>query len=157
MCFSFCIRSQLGHGFVCEGVRRKRINDYKVRKTECRFIDYLSIVFRQNQYGFIPSMDTCQGWQALCLVFSTSSFELLSKIRLSNNQLLSDFSWLRRLLITAVFGGDHTFHIEQLARNRVRFLHQQKLSGMLVPLAWGIGGTLIPIASTQHIHLDLAF
>jgi hypothetical protein len=42
--------------------------------------------------------------------------------------------WLGRLLFPGIFDGEHYFEIEELGPNRVRFIHGEKFSGILVPL-----------------------
>ncbi|WP_035985905.1 SRPBCC domain-containing protein [Leptolyngbya sp. KIOST-1] len=45
-----------------------------------------------------------------------------------------EFRWLGRLLIPGLFDGEHRFQIEPLGDNRVRFIHGETFSGLLVPL-----------------------
>jgi hypothetical protein len=47
-----------------------------------------------------------------------------------------ELSWLGRLLFPGIFDGEHCFEIEPLSDRRVRFLHSEKFSGLLVPLFW---------------------
>lgn len=46
-------------------------------------------------------------------------------------------AWLGRLLIPGLFDGEHSFEIKSLEGGGVRFFHQEKFSGLLVPLFWG--------------------
>ena len=45
-----------------------------------------------------------------------------------------EFRWLGRLLLPGLFDGEHSFIIESLEENRVRFLQGEKFTGVLVPL-----------------------
>jgi hypothetical protein len=47
-----------------------------------------------------------------------------------------ELSWLGRLLFPGIFDGEHRFEIESLSDRRVRFVHSEKFSGLLVPLFW---------------------
>jgi hypothetical protein len=51
----------------------------------------------------------------------------------------SEFRWKGRVMMPGVFDGEHYFIIEPLQENRVRFIHGEKFSGILVPL---FGGTI---------------
>lgn len=48
-----------------------------------------------------------------------------------------------RLLISSLFDGEHTFQIERLGPDRVRFIQQKRFTGTLVPSSAGSldGGT----------------
>lgn len=50
-----------------------------------------------------------------------------------------ELRWLGSLFIRGLFDGEHSFVIEQMAQDKVRFVHSEKFSGVLVPL---LGGTL---------------
>jgi hypothetical protein len=45
-----------------------------------------------------------------------------------------ELRWLGRLLMPGLFDGEHTFTIETLAANRVRFTQREVFTGLLVPL-----------------------
>lgn len=45
-----------------------------------------------------------------------------------------EFRWLGRLFISGLFDGEHYFRIEPIDDNRVRFLHGEIFSGLLVRL-----------------------
>jgi hypothetical protein len=47
-----------------------------------------------------------------------------------------EFKWLGHLFIPGLFDGEHTFKIESLSENKIRFIHKEKLKGILVPLLW---------------------
>lgn len=46
-----------------------------------------------------------------------------------------ELGWLGRLLIPGLFDGEHSFRIVALASNRVRLVHGERFSGLLVGLA----------------------
>jgi len=41
--------------------------------------------------------------------------------------------WIGRVLIRGFFDGEHSFGIEPLGENRVRFTHRERFSGLFVP------------------------
>ena len=45
-----------------------------------------------------------------------------------------ELRWLGRLGVPGVFDGEHAFRIEPLARGRVRFVQEERFSGVLAPL-----------------------
>ncbi|MSQ24153.1 MAG: SRPBCC domain-containing protein [Chloroflexi bacterium] len=45
-----------------------------------------------------------------------------------------ELRWLGQLLMVGLFDGEHRFAIEPLDPNRVRFLHEERLNGLLVPI-----------------------
>ena len=47
-----------------------------------------------------------------------------------------ELSWLGRVLFPGIFDGEHRFEIEPLSDQRVRFVHSEKFSGLLVRLFW---------------------
>ncbi len=47
-----------------------------------------------------------------------------------------EFRWLGHLLFPGVFDGEHIFQIEPTANGTVRFIHREKLGGLLVPMFW---------------------
>ncbi len=49
--------------------------------------------------------------------------------------------WYGRFLVPWLFDGEHTFRIESLSDNHVRFHHSETFSGVLVPLLWRTVGT----------------
>jgi hypothetical protein len=44
-----------------------------------------------------------------------------------------ELRWLGRFLFAGVFDGEHCFQIEPLSDRRVRFMHSEAFSGLLVP------------------------
>ena len=42
--------------------------------------------------------------------------------------------WLGHLLVAGLFDGEHIFEIEELDRDRVRFIQREVFKGLLVPL-----------------------
>ena len=50
-----------------------------------------------------------------------------------------EFRWLGKLLFKGLFDGEHSFIIEPISENKVRFIHAEKFNGILVSL---LGGTL---------------
>ena len=46
------------------------------------------------------------------------------------------FQWKGRLLLPGVFDGTHSFVIEPVSENKVRFIHSEQFSGLLVPFLW---------------------
>lgn len=47
-----------------------------------------------------------------------------------------ELRWLGRVIFPGIFDGEHRFQIEQLSDRRVRFIHSEKFSGLLVPFFW---------------------
>ena len=47
-----------------------------------------------------------------------------------------ELRWLGRFLFPGVFDGEHRFQIEALSDCRVRFVHSEVFSGLLVPFFW---------------------
>jgi hypothetical protein len=45
-----------------------------------------------------------------------------------------ELRWLGHLLVPGVFDGEHSFTIEPLEENRVRFIQREAFKGLLVPL-----------------------
>lgn len=50
-----------------------------------------------------------------------------------------EFRWFGKLLIRGLFDGDHSYLIEPVSENTVKFTHAETYKGILVPL---FGGTL---------------
>ncbi|MDJ0744624.1 MAG: SRPBCC domain-containing protein [Xenococcaceae cyanobacterium MO_167.B27] len=44
-----------------------------------------------------------------------------------------ELRWLGRFIIPGLFDGEHIFTIEPIAYDRVRFIHRESFSGLLVP------------------------
>ena len=49
--------------------------------------------------------------------------------------------WLGRLGLPGVFDGEHSFQIEPLGDNQVRFVQSERFSGILVPLVMAFIGS----------------
>jgi len=47
----------------------------------------------------------------------------------------SELRWLGHFLLPGIFDGEHYFQITQLAPRRVRFVHGERFSGLLIPFA----------------------
>jgi hypothetical protein len=47
-----------------------------------------------------------------------------------------ELRWLGRVIFPGIFDGEHCFQIEPLGDRRVRFVHSERFSGLLVPLFW---------------------
>jgi hypothetical protein len=47
-----------------------------------------------------------------------------------------EFRWLGRLIVPGVFDGEHIFEISPRGDDRVRFVHRECFSGVLVPILW---------------------
>ena len=45
-----------------------------------------------------------------------------------------ELGWLGRLGVPGLFDGEHRFHIEPLGPDRVRFVQEERFTGLLVPL-----------------------
>jgi hypothetical protein len=48
----------------------------------------------------------------------------------------TELRWLGRVIFPGIFDGEHRFQIEPLGDRRVRFVHSEQFSGVLVPLFW---------------------
>ena len=51
---------------------------------------------------------------------------------------LRELRWLGRVLIPGLLDGEHSFAIQALGPRRVRFLHAETFSGLLVPFFGGM-------------------
>jgi hypothetical protein len=45
-----------------------------------------------------------------------------------------ELRWQAKLLLSGLFAGDHSFTIEPIGKNKVRFIQHEVLTGLLVPL-----------------------
>ena len=45
-----------------------------------------------------------------------------------------ELRWLGHLWVPGLFDGEHSFTIEPLGEGRVRFIQQERFSGLLLPL-----------------------
>jgi hypothetical protein len=45
-----------------------------------------------------------------------------------------ELRWLGRMGVPGLFDGEHRFRIEPLGPDRVRFVHEEHFTGLLVPL-----------------------
>ena len=45
-----------------------------------------------------------------------------------------ELRWLGHLLVPGLFDGEHSFTIEPLEENRIRFVQREAFKGLLVPL-----------------------
>ncbi len=50
-----------------------------------------------------------------------------------------ELSWIGRLLVPGLMDGEHSFIIEELGSNRVRFIQSESFTGVLVPLMAAMG------------------
>jgi hypothetical protein len=48
----------------------------------------------------------------------------------------TELRWLGRVILPGIFDGEHRFEIQPLSDRRVRFVHSEKFSGLLVPFFW---------------------
>lgn len=56
-----------------------------------------------------------------------------SVVNVSENKL---FAWKGKLGTSGIFDGQHEFHIEPVADDKVRFVQREEFSGILVPILW---------------------
>jgi hypothetical protein len=56
------------------------------------------------------------------------------KPRVLNAEPNREFRWLGHLLVPGLFDGEHSFTIQPLEENRVRFVQGETFKGLLVPL-----------------------
>ena len=47
-----------------------------------------------------------------------------------------ELRWLDHLLFPGIFDGEHIFMIEVLEKSKILFRHDEKFSGILVPIFW---------------------
>jgi hypothetical protein len=47
-----------------------------------------------------------------------------------------ELRWLGHLGVPGLFDGEHGFRIERIGPERVRFVQEERLSGLLAPLLW---------------------
>src|SRR5437899_11146128 len=55
------------------------------------------------------------------------------KPKMINVETNRELSWLGRLFIPALFNGEHSFRTQALDAKGVRFVQQEKFTGLLVP------------------------
>jgi hypothetical protein len=48
----------------------------------------------------------------------------------------SELRWIGRFVMPGLFDGDHSFRIETIQPNRVRFIQTERFTGLLVALLW---------------------
>jgi len=48
-----------------------------------------------------------------------------------------ELRWIGRVLVRGIFDGEHYFKIEEISEEKIRFIHGENFSGVLVPLFWG--------------------
>lgn len=46
------------------------------------------------------------------------------------------FVWQGRVMFPGVFDGEHVFELEPLSATKIRFIHKETFSGVLVPMLW---------------------
>ena len=51
-----------------------------------------------------------------------------------NAEANRELRWLGHLLVPGLFDGEHSFTIQPLGKNRVRFVQREEFKGVLVPL-----------------------
>lgn len=56
--------------------------------------------------------------------------------RVVKNEPNLEFAWLGKLFVSGIFDGRHSFRIERLDENRVRFVQSEQFTGILVPIMW---------------------
>jgi hypothetical protein len=49
-------------------------------------------------------------------------------------ELDRELRWIGSLGVPGIFDGEHTFRIESISANRVRFVQEERFSGVLAPL-----------------------
>lgn len=49
-------------------------------------------------------------------------------------ELEREFRWLGRVLVAGVFDGEHALRLAPVSENACKFIHEEKFSGLLVPL-----------------------
>jgi hypothetical protein len=47
-----------------------------------------------------------------------------------------ELRWIGRLMLPGIFDGEHQFQIEPIGEGRIRLIHREVFSGLLVPLLW---------------------
>jgi hypothetical protein len=47
-----------------------------------------------------------------------------------------ELRWIGRLMLPGIFDGEHRFQIEPIGEGRIRLIHSEIFSGLLVPLLW---------------------
>lgn len=63
-----------------------------------------------------------------------------------------ELRWLGRLYIPGIFDGEHTFKIEPLSENKVRFIQQEKFRGLIVPFS----GSLLESTKNSFFEMNQA-
>ena len=56
---------------------------------------------------------------------------MLFKPLILNKEANTELRWLGHLFIPGLFDGEHYFHLEELEKDRTRFVHGEKFSGIL--------------------------
>lgn len=47
-----------------------------------------------------------------------------------------EFRWRGRILFPGIFDGEHIFQLNPVSEEVTRFIHREKISGLLVPILW---------------------
>jgi hypothetical protein len=61
-----------------------------------------------------------------------------------------ELRWHGQLLLSGLFAGEHSFTIEPIGKNKVRFIQQEVFTGLLVPLF-----VLVLQARTRRVFEDM--
>lgn len=61
-----------------------------------------------------------------------------------------ELRWRGQLLLSGLFAGEHSFTIEPIGKNKVRFIQQEVFTGLLVPLFM-----LVMQAGTRRVFEDM--
>ena len=65
-----------------------------------------------------------------------SLVKLKFKVELVACEPNKEFRWVGRLLLPALFAGDHYLIIEPIDTNRTKLIHGERFSGLLKPFVW---------------------
>ncbi|RIZ67822.1 MAG: SRPBCC domain-containing protein [Methylococcales bacterium] len=74
------------------------------------------------------------GEQLTVLVQPTGAKAMTFRPKVLNASPNHEFRWLGHFLLPGIFDGEHYFIIEAISSERVRFIHSEKFTGLLVKL-----------------------
>ena len=75
-----------------------------------------------------------EGERLRVTIKSTGGKAMVFKPTVLKADVNRELRWLGRLLVPGLFDGEHYFRIETIGEDRVRFIHGEKFSGILVGL-----------------------
>jgi hypothetical protein len=78
--------------------------------------------------------ETKPGSRLKIFIHPPESFGMTIQPKVLKLEPQKEFRWKGQLFFKGLFDGEHYFHIEELGKGSVRFIHGEKFSGILIPL-----------------------